>query len=167
MNQNDSRIKALELKTITKHSIESQNFKTSGNWDFTNIASNGKPIRGSIYSQNNHPTNHYKSYGRDWNESSNLSSLISSDSNWSTISTSGQHTVAALNGGYIYISLNYGLSWTAIHHTAKWCDCCISDDGSHMFVTDEKGIICHSTNYGVTLDYIIVSSQLYNMCLFT
>jgi len=71
---------------------------------------------------------------------------------------SGQYMVAGvsqfLSSGYqnggLYVSSNYGSSWTFVPVIGYWYKVAISDDGSHMLAVEQYGKAYRSTNYGVS-----------------
>lgn len=70
----------------------------------------------------------------------------------------GQYMIAAiskfLSSGYqaggLYVSSNYGSSWTFVPIVGYWIDVAISDDGSHMLAVEQYGKAYRSANYGVS-----------------
>ena len=80
---------------------------------------------------------------------------------FSTVAVSrgtGQYMIAAisqfLSSGYqaggLYVSSNYGSSWTFVQVVGYWYKVAISDDGSCMLAVEQYGKAYRSTNYGVS-----------------
>jgi hypothetical protein len=84
-----------------------------------------------------------------------------SSSPFSTVAvsrTTGQYMVAGssqfLSSGYqnggLYVSSNYGSSWTFVPVVGYWYKVAVSDDGSCMLAVEQYGKAYRSTNYGST-----------------
>ena len=56
------------------------------------------------------------------------------------------------NGGYLYSSSNYGVSWTILTSLNQrlWSDGSISTTGQYQYATVQGGSIWFSNNYGVS-----------------
>jgi hypothetical protein len=71
---------------------------------------------------------------------------------------SGQYMLAGisqfLSSGYqngpLYVSSNYGSSWTFVPIVGYWYKVAISDNGQYMLAAEQYGKVYRSTNYGVT-----------------
>jgi photosystem II stability/assembly factor-like uncharacterized protein len=74
--------------------------------------------------------------------------------NWRSVSISstGQYQTALVNGEFIYLSTNYGNTWTATATDASrnWTSVSISSSGQYQTAVVENGEIYVSSNYGNT-----------------
>lgn len=77
---------------------------------------------------------------REINYSRNYSALASS--------LDGRTVVAAVSGGSIYVSSDYGSSWAVRDTSRAWSEVAISADGSTMAASVFNGSIFVSTNFG-------------------
>ena len=84
-----------------------------------------------------------------------------SSSPFNTVAVSrgtGQYMVAGasqfLSSGYqnggLYVSSNYGSSWTFVPVVGYWYKVAISDNGQYMLAVEQYGKVYRSTNYGST-----------------
>lgn len=164
----DNRLKMLELKSISKHKVESSNFNPKGKWDFTDISCNGIPISSSSNNSTGYSTKNYKSYGRDWIQSNDINTLLNSSNQWSCIATSGKFAVSGIYDGNVFYSQDYGESWVDTGYNNKWTDCCISNDGQTMFVVSEIGNVIYSFDAGINWNtqdsYINEDVNFFYMC---
>jgi photosystem II stability/assembly factor-like uncharacterized protein len=64
----------------------------------------------------------------------------------------GKYQTAVVDGGYIYRSTNYGVTWTQATSdtTRSWSSVAMSSDGKYQTAVANGGYIYRSTNYGVT-----------------
>ena len=69
-----------------------------------------------------------------------------------SLSSTGQYQTAVINGGYIYTSSNYGVTWTqnTSAPSTYWSLVAISSTGQYQTVVINGGRIYTSSNYGVT-----------------
>jgi hypothetical protein len=63
---------------------------------------------------------------------------------------SSQFLSSGYQAGGLYVSSNYGSSWTFIRVVGYWYKVAISDDGSHMLAVEQYGKAYRSTNYGAS-----------------
>lgn len=82
--------------------------------------------------------------------------------NWRGVdmSANGQYMVAVDYGGYIYVSSDYGQTWTAKHTTSNWTGVSMSADGSVIVVTTSSSpmYVQKSLDYGATWANVAGSS---------
>jgi hypothetical protein len=99
------------------------------------------------------PSLDYTTFGQNWLQTTAVSG------NWSAIGSSanGQYVSACINPGAIYVSNNYGASWTTITTTngvsansLAWTGIALSASGQYQVATIGTGLIYRSTNFGVT-----------------
>jgi hypothetical protein len=99
------------------------------------------------------PSLDYTTFGQNWTQTAAVSG------NWSAIGSSanGQYVSACINPGAIYVSNNYGASWTTITTTngvsansLAWTGIALSASGQYQVATIGTGLIYRSTNFGVT-----------------
>jgi len=96
-------------------------------------------------------------YGVTWN-TFNISISISALASASGMSSSGQYQLSAWssNSSHVYVSNNYGSSWTntGLFPTplteAIWVSGCVSSTGQYMLMLNESGRLYISSNYGVS-----------------
>ena len=69
---------------------------------------------------------------------------------------SGKYQTAVINGGYIYRSTDYGVTWNqATSDTSRsWNSVAMSSDGKFQTAVDYGGYIYRSTDYGVTWNQV-------------
>ena len=96
---------------------------------------------------------------------------------WSTIdgshswfglscSSSGQYIIAvAYNSGYIYVSNDYGASFTQCGTMSYFQGCSCSSTGQYMLAVDGNGNAWYSTNYGVTWNSQYVAENPQDCCI--
>ena len=87
-------------------------------------------------------------YGKNW-----ILTVSSLASGFVAMSASGQYQTAVVTGGYIYISRNYGLTWsqdTSVGSIYDWLGVAMSASGQYQIASILGGNIYISTNYGVT-----------------
>ena len=106
-------------------------------------------------------------FGTNWSQ--NAAPLSTASAPWSCIaaSSTGQYQTAAMNGGAIYLSRNYGQTWTQLTNltvngttgaypagtssTSAWAGCAVSSSGKfQVIVTTGTGNVYVSSNYGIT-----------------
>ena len=124
-----------------------QTIISNNNWDFGNASLNNASrisVNGSIISL---PPdfgtfgNTWVSYNDDLNPS-NISSVA--------ISSSGKYGSITINGGYIYVSNDYGGSWVQSESLLKnWKKITITALGKNQSACVYGGSIYYSLNYGV------------------
>jgi photosystem II stability/assembly factor-like uncharacterized protein len=96
---------------------------------------------------------------------------VGSSLTWKTISvsnTTGQYQVAAALGGYIYVSSDYGATWTynTTPGARDWYWSAISDNGKYMTVVPQStGYIYTSDDYGVTWTSRDSERSWYSVCM--
>ncbi|MBM4098128.1 MAG: tandem-95 repeat protein, partial [Planctomycetes bacterium] len=85
--------------------------------------------------------------GRDW-----VARAGSGSRAWQAIATSsnGSLLAAAVDGGQIYISVDYGETWAAKEENRNWQAIASSSDGSKLVATVDGGQIYTSVNSGAT-----------------
>ena len=73
------------------------------------------------------------------------------------MSANGQYQLACVYSGYLYLSTNHGISWTAVatDATRNWTAAAISANGKYQSAalysgTNSAGTVYYSSNYGVT-----------------
>ena len=96
-------------------------------------------------------------YGVTWN-TFNLSISVNALASASGMSSNGQYQLSAWssNSSYVYVSNNYGSSWTntGLFPTpltqAIWVSGCVSSTGQYMLMLNESGRLYISSNYGVS-----------------
>ena len=72
--------------------------------------------------------------------------------NWSPVASSadGSHLAAAISGGLIYVSTNFGAHWFACNApTNNWCFIVMSADGTRMTAAAKGDLLYSSTNSGL------------------
>jgi hypothetical protein len=97
--------------------------------------------------------------------------------NWyyCALNYSGQYQMAVANTGQLYVSANYGSTWTSItttyglsSNTIGWQWCAMSSSGQYMAAgyqaTGTIGGIYLSYNYGQTWNYVQVSNYYVGLC---
>lgn len=78
-------------------------------------------------------------------------SLISGSTNMRqcACSITGQYIISARNPGLVYISADYGSTWSSKLYSAGWYSVAMSLDGKTQMVGAENGnIFCYSTDFG-------------------
>lgn len=64
------------------------------------------------------------------------------------MSADGRRQLACVNtSGLVYVSSNFGQTWTSVGSAGNWCGAAMSSDGRVMFVTS-AGTVYASTNFG-------------------
>jgi hypothetical protein len=81
------------------------------------------------------------------------------------MSANGQYQSATENSGYIYISNNYGVSWTQKATSQVWNNICMSSNGQYQTATISSGYIYTSSNYGVTWTQQATSQNWYGIAM--
>jgi hypothetical protein len=78
--------------------------------------------------------------------------LSNATRNWRSIalSSDGQYQTAVVNGGQIYRSIDYGVTWTAVDSNRNWQGVSVSRTGQYQTAIVTSGQIYRSTDYGVT-----------------
>jgi len=91
------------------------------------------------------PANGYEFPGSAW-----VAREASSSRAYSAVATSldGKVVVAAVSGGSLYTSQDYGVTWTSRDSSRSWAELACSADGSTMAATVFNGLVYVSTNYG-------------------
>ena len=71
---------------------------------------------------------------------------------------SGKYQTAVEQYGYIYTSIDYGVTWTQATSdtTRNWLSIAMSSDGKYQTAVVYGGYIYRSTDYGVTWNQIMV-----------
>ena len=99
------------------------------------------------------PSLDYTTFAQNWTQTPAISA------NWSAIGSSanGQYISACINPGAIYVSNNYGATWTAIttsngvsNNSLAWTGIALSASGQYQVATIASGLIYRSVNWGVT-----------------
>ena len=84
---------------------------------------------------------------------------------WSaaTISSTGQHMLIGEQGGYLYSSSNYGVSWTSLTSLGQrqWSGASISTTGQYLYVCVYGGSIWFSNDYGVNWNPLTSAGSKY------
>jgi len=102
-----------------------------------------------------------------------MSSLIwtqkDSNRNWQSIcmSSSGQYQSAVVYGGYIYISSDYGNTWTATNTggTNSYSSICMSASGKYQLACSVADTLFLSSNYGSTWTSSSQTGSLQSVCM--
>jgi hypothetical protein len=69
---------------------------------------------------------------------------------FAAMSSSGQYQSACIQGGFIYYSTNYGITWTQSNSgSLSWEKIAMSSSGQYQTAILTNGSIYYSTNYGV------------------
>jgi len=69
---------------------------------------------------------------------------------WIACSSSGQYVATVASGDYIYISADYGKTWTQRDSSRAWFNVCMSSTGEKMAACVSGGYIYTSSDYGAT-----------------
>jgi hypothetical protein len=71
---------------------------------------------------------------------------------WTSVamSTSGQYQTAVRDSDQIYISSDYGTTWTAVDSSRAWSGVSMSSTGQYQTSVVNSGFIYISSNYGIT-----------------
>jgi hypothetical protein len=78
------------------------------------------------------------------------------------VSSTGQYMLTANAGGDIYVSNNYGTSWTPLVYSGLlWQTAYVSQTGQYMVIGSAGGTLFYSNNYGVSFVSSTSSGTMY------
>ena len=85
-------------------------------------------------------------FGQNWVQNTNAGS-----NNWTftAVSASGQYQTTVVYGGSIWVSSNYGSTWTTVATGLAWSSVSISASGQYQTAVVYGGLIWISSNYGL------------------
>ena len=75
------------------------------------------------------------------------------------MSSSGQYQTATVYGGNLWISTNYGMTWTSVATSQGWLGVAMTSSGQYQTTTVIGGNIWISKDYGVTWTSVATSQQ--------
>ena len=90
--------------------------------------------------------------GNDASSTGLITDNLNASFGWKAIASdlSGQHLVAAVNGGQIYTSSDYGVTWTPRDSARSWYSVASDSSGKYLAAVVQGGKIYTSNDYGVT-----------------
>ena len=99
-------------------------------------------------------------YGKSWNIISQMFGSI--DRVHSAMSYTGRHQTVALYHGFVFVSSNYGQSWTQTGQEDNWSSITVSGSGLYQTATTNQGNgkIFASSNYGMS--WVISDASMAN-----
>jgi hypothetical protein len=89
-------------------------------------------------------------YGATWNNVGNGGPQGSFGKSYVASSADGSHLIDAVQNGQVFISSNFGSTWTATATSLAWNGVTSSSDGTHLAATVSNGQIWVSANSGGT-----------------
>lgn len=108
-------------------------------------------------------------YGATWSNSSGTQPAdLWSDQNWIGICSNsiGDIQYAIVDNGYVYKSINYGVTWTTLTHAnippKHYRDIACNATGEYVTVIDDLGNIIYSSNSGSTWSVTTISGSSNN-----
>ena len=85
------------------------------------------------------------------------------DGSWKDVcvSSNGMYQTAVLDGGYIYRSSDYGITWSQVGLSKNWRSVAMSSNGKYQTAVLSEGTVYVSSDYGVTWSAVYITSAVW------